>query len=247
MEEWDSPGGLIVAGHGRLGDRRRAGARGARRPRVAADRGRARLRPAAVGHAGHDRAAAPRTRATPRRRSPCYDAAGFVGARRVVVTTGGRLAEQARADGVPVIPVPGGFQPRAAVAYMTVAALEVAAQCGCGPRMASEIDVAASHAEALAARVGPRRPRRLAAQGDRARDPRQRPDDRRRRDHRADRLPLEDPDQREREVARLRARAAGARPQRDRRLGGRRRPRPVLARSCSTTPTCTRACATGSS
>ena len=48
------------------------------------------------------------------------------------MTTGGRLAEMARADGVPVIPLPGGFQPRAAVAYMTVAALEVAALCGAG-------------------------------------------------------------------------------------------------------------------
>src|SRR5687767_13660993 len=49
----------------------------------------------------------------------CYEAAGALGARRVVVTSGGRLAELARADGVPVIPVAGGFQPRAAVAYMT--------------------------------------------------------------------------------------------------------------------------------
>ena len=62
----------------------------------------------------------------------CYEAAGVIGARRVVVTTGGKLAELARADGVPVIPVAGGFQPRAAVAYMTVAALEVAALCGVG-------------------------------------------------------------------------------------------------------------------
>jgi glucose/mannose-6-phosphate isomerase len=61
----------------------------------------------------------------------------------------------ARADGVPVIPLPGGFQPRAAVAYMTVAALEVAALCGAGPRMTSEIDVAASHTEQLVAEWGP--------------------------------------------------------------------------------------------
>jgi glucose/mannose-6-phosphate isomerase len=88
----------------------------------------------------------------------CYDAAGFVGARRVVVTSGGPLADQAREDGVPVIPVPGGFQARSAIAYMTVATLEVAAQCGCGPRMASEIDVAASHAEALAREWGPEGP-----------------------------------------------------------------------------------------
>jgi glucose/mannose-6-phosphate isomerase len=82
-------------------------------------------------------------------------ALGDHGARRMVVTTGGRLAEMAREDGVPVIPLPGGFQPRAAVAYMTVAALEVAALCGAGPRLTSEIDVAASHTEQLVAEWGP--------------------------------------------------------------------------------------------
>jgi glucose/mannose-6-phosphate isomerase len=85
----------------------------------------------------------------------CYESAGALGAKRTVVTTGGRLAEMARADGVPVIPLPGGFQPRAAVAYMTVAALEVAALCGAGPRLTSEIDVAASHTEQLVAEWGP--------------------------------------------------------------------------------------------
>jgi glucose/mannose-6-phosphate isomerase len=85
----------------------------------------------------------------------CYESAGALGAQRVVVTTGGRLAEMARKDSVPVIPLPGGFQPRAAVAYMTVAALEVAALCGAGPRLTSEIDVAASHTEQLVAEWGP--------------------------------------------------------------------------------------------
>jgi glucose/mannose-6-phosphate isomerase len=75
-----------------------------------------------------------------------------------VVTTGGRLAEIAREDGVPVIPLPTGFQARAAVAYMTVAALEVAALCGAGPRLTSEIDVAASHTEQLVAEWGPDAP-----------------------------------------------------------------------------------------
>jgi glucose/mannose-6-phosphate isomerase len=88
----------------------------------------------------------------------CYESAGALGARRTVVTTGGRLAEMAREDGVPVIPLPGGFQPRAAVAYMTVAALEVAALCGAGPRLTSEIDVAASHSEQLVAEWGPDAP-----------------------------------------------------------------------------------------
>jgi glucose/mannose-6-phosphate isomerase len=85
----------------------------------------------------------------------CYEAAGVIGARRVVVTSGGKLAELARADGVPVLPVAGGFQPRAAVAYMTVAALDVAARCGVGPRMNSEIDVAADHLEELVTEWGP--------------------------------------------------------------------------------------------
>ncbi len=85
----------------------------------------------------------------------CYESAGALGAKRTVVTTGGRLAEMARADGVPVIPLPGGFQPRAAVAYMIVAALEVAALCGAGPRLTPEIDVAASHLEQLVTEWGP--------------------------------------------------------------------------------------------
>ncbi len=88
----------------------------------------------------------------------CYESAGALGAKRTVVTTGGRLAEMARADGVPVIPLPGGFQPRAAVAYMIVAALEVAALCGAGPRLTSEIDVAASHIEQLVSEWGPDAP-----------------------------------------------------------------------------------------
>ena len=49
-----------------------------------------------------------------------------------------------------------------------------------------------------------------------------RPGDHGRRADRAGRLPLEVPGQRERQAARVRERAAGARPQRDRRLGGRR-------------------------
>ena len=85
----------------------------------------------------------------------CYEAADVIGARRVVVTAGGKLAELARADGVPVIPVAGGYQPRAAVAYLTVAVLEVAALAGVGPRMNSDIDVAADHLEDLVVEWGP--------------------------------------------------------------------------------------------
>ncbi len=85
----------------------------------------------------------------------CFEAAGALGTRRIAVTTGGALAAAARAEDVPVIPIPGGFQPRAAIAYVLVSALEVAALCGCGPRMTAEIDVAAAHLEELAAQWGP--------------------------------------------------------------------------------------------
>ena len=77
----------------------------------------------------------------------CWDAAGAAGARRVVATTGGPLAERAREAGVPVIPMPAGFQPRAAVGYSTVIALEVAAACGVAPSVREEIEAAAAAVE----------------------------------------------------------------------------------------------------
>jgi glucose/mannose-6-phosphate isomerase len=87
-----------------------------------------------------------------------YEAAGALGAHRIVATTGGRLAAAARADGIPVIPLAGGFQPRSAVAYSLVIALEVAGLCGAGERLHAEIDVAAAHAERLVELWGPDAP-----------------------------------------------------------------------------------------
>jgi glucose/mannose-6-phosphate isomerase len=157
IEPFDAPGGLIVAG---MGGSAIGGA----------------LARAALG----DRASRPivvaRTYELPPWATPdtavlccsysgdteetlaCYEAASALGAPRVVVTTGGELARAARADGVPVIPLPAGFAPRMAVAYMTVAALEVVALCGAGPNLRSEIDVAAAHAEELVGEWGPDAP-----------------------------------------------------------------------------------------
>jgi glucose/mannose-6-phosphate isomerase len=84
-----------------------------------------------------------------------YDAAGDAGAQRVVLTTGGRLAEAARADGVPVIGVPSGMQPRAAVAYMTVGALEVAALAGVTDSLRGEVEAAVDALRELASEWGP--------------------------------------------------------------------------------------------
>jgi glucose/mannose-6-phosphate isomerase len=75
----------------------------------------------------------------------CYAAAEAVGAQRLVATTGGELAEAARRDGVAVIGLPAGLQPRAAVGYMFCVAAELAALALAGPRINTEIDAAASH------------------------------------------------------------------------------------------------------
>jgi glucose/mannose-6-phosphate isomerase len=85
----------------------------------------------------------------------CFEAASTLGAPRVVVTTGGRLAEAARADGTPVVGIPAGLQPRAAVAYMLVSTLEVAAFAGVAPRVRTEIDSCSRALATLAAEWSP--------------------------------------------------------------------------------------------
>lgn len=88
----------------------------------------------------------------------CYGAAGAAGAARVALTTGGALASAARTDGVPVIGVPSGFQPRAAVAYTTVGALECVAACGAGDPPGEEVRAAGALLEALIEDWGPHAP-----------------------------------------------------------------------------------------
>ena len=78
----------------------------------------------------------------------CYAAAEAVGAQRIVATTGGTIGEAARRDGVPVIGMPAGLQPRAAVGYTFAIAAEVTALVGAGPAIRTEIDSSAAHLEA---------------------------------------------------------------------------------------------------
>jgi glucose/mannose-6-phosphate isomerase len=154
LDAWDAPGGLIVAGMGGsaiggklaraiLGDHASRPLLGARAyglpPWTTSD-----TTVLCASYSGD-------TEET----LACYEAAGVIGARRIAVTSGGKLAALARGDGVPVVPVAGGFQPRAAVAYMTVAVLQIAALCGVGPGMNSELDVAADHLEELVNEWGP--------------------------------------------------------------------------------------------
>jgi glucose/mannose-6-phosphate isomerase len=85
----------------------------------------------------------------------CFEAAGATGAQRVVLTTGGKLADLAREEGVPVIGVPAGMQPRAGVIYMTIGVLECAALCGAAPAVHAEIDMATALLETLVEEWGP--------------------------------------------------------------------------------------------
>ena len=77
----------------------------------------------------------------------CFEAAEALGARRLVASTGGQLVDQAREAGVPVIGLPGIFQPRFAVAYMFAIAAEAAALAAVAPRIRTEIDAAAAFLE----------------------------------------------------------------------------------------------------
>ncbi|HEY6692898.1 MAG TPA: bifunctional phosphoglucose/phosphomannose isomerase [Solirubrobacteraceae bacterium] len=158
----DAPGGLIVAGMGgsAIGGRLASGAIGARarRPIVVADNY------ALPGWAGPETLVlcSSYSGATEETLS-AYDDAAERGAQRVVATTGGALADRARRDDVPVIPIPSGFQPRAAVGYSLVAALEAAAVCGAAPSLRAETEAAADLAERLAEEWGPEGPEDGAA------------------------------------------------------------------------------------
>ena len=170
----------------------------------------------------------------------CYESAGALGAKRTVVTTGGRLAEMARADGVPRDPAPrrlsaasgGRLHDRRRARGRRPVRRRAAADLGDRRRRLPH--------RAARRRVGPRRARGLAGQGGRPRSVRHDPRDRRRRPHDADRLPLEDADQRERQAALLLATSCPSSTT-TRSPAGRARATSVASRrSSSTTPTPTR-------
>lgn len=96
----------------------------------------------------------------------CFEAAGALGARRIVSGTGGALVAAAREAGDPVIGLPGLLPaPRVGVAYMFVCALEAARLSGVAPSLRAEVEAAADflaasleqlseRAAALAAQLG---------------------------------------------------------------------------------------------
>ena len=76
------------------------------------------------------------------------------GCRAIVVSSGGTIVDEAGEAGVPVVRVPAGFQPRAALgwlAFTTLGALEAA---GLLPPLADDVEEAAGEVDARAAACG---------------------------------------------------------------------------------------------
>jgi glucose/mannose-6-phosphate isomerase len=154
LRPFDTPGGLVIAGMGGSGVGG-ALARAALRPRLSRpiELVRDDTLPAWTGPATLVLCAS--YSGDTEETLAAYDAAGAAGAQRVISTSGGELAARARRDGVPVVPLPGGFQPRAAVGYAFVVALELAALAGAAPSARGDVERAAELARELAAEWGP--------------------------------------------------------------------------------------------
>jgi glucose/mannose-6-phosphate isomerase len=74
-----------------------------------------------------------------------YEAAKKARAGIIAFSTGGKLADMAKADGVPLVSFPGGLQPRAALGYSFVPLLVASARLGLVPEtLVDEIDEASA-------------------------------------------------------------------------------------------------------
>jgi glucose/mannose-6-phosphate isomerase len=77
------------------------------------------------------------------------------GCRAIVVSSGGTIVDEAGEAGVPVVRVPSGFQPRAALGWLACTALGALEAAGLLPPLAEDVAEAADEADARAAACGP--------------------------------------------------------------------------------------------
>ena len=77
------------------------------------------------------------------------------GCRLLAVTGGGELADEAAAAGAPVVPLPSGFQPRAALGHLGFGALGALEAMGLLPRMGADVDETVGELERLIERMTP--------------------------------------------------------------------------------------------
>ncbi|MEL7565981.1 MAG: bifunctional phosphoglucose/phosphomannose isomerase [Dehalobacterium sp.] len=82
-----------------------------------------------------------------------YEEAKPKGAAVVALTSGGKLAQKAQEDGVPLILIPGGLQPRAATGYLFIPILLVLEKLGLVPDVNKELEDMISALENLNARA----------------------------------------------------------------------------------------------
>lgn len=87
-----------------------------------------------------------------------YEAAHAAGASIVAVTSGGLLADRARAGRHPVVQVPAGLPPRAALPYLLMPMLRVAARLGMAAVTDADVREAGALLTDLAGRWGPEVP-----------------------------------------------------------------------------------------
>jgi glucose/mannose-6-phosphate isomerase len=77
------------------------------------------------------------------------------GCRAIVVSSGGTIVDEAREAGIPVVRVPGGFQPRAALGWLAFTSLGALEAAGLLPPLTDDVAEAADEADARAAACGP--------------------------------------------------------------------------------------------
>ncbi len=88
----------------------------------------------------------------------CFEVATGRGCRVVAVTAGGELGRRAHGRGVAVVPVPSGFQPRAAVGHLAFGLLGALEAMGVIPSLGLEVERVARVLEELRQRIGPEAP-----------------------------------------------------------------------------------------
>lgn len=88
----------------------------------------------------------------------CFREALARGCRIVAVTSGGELGAEAAEAGLPVVRVPGGFQPRAALGYLGFSAIGALEAMGLLPPLVGEVEETVAELSTLSERLGPNAP-----------------------------------------------------------------------------------------
>jgi glucose/mannose-6-phosphate isomerase len=87
-----------------------------------------------------------------------YEEAQVRGASIITITTGGKLAELALRDSVPIVKIPSGLAPRAATGYLFIPTLGILQRLGLIPDISAEISEMTGFIKELQKKIGPTSP-----------------------------------------------------------------------------------------